>query len=85
MPDLVAAVATNGREGYVYAKDLESPTPSSPVEAARWQEEHTGDVDSIPVYLADGETVIGEFRLGGEVGSTCTSGWCPCTPYSSPS
>ena len=64
-PDLVSAIATNGREGYVYAKELEGPTPSSPAEALRWQEEHTGEVTRIPVYLSDGETVIGEFQIGG--------------------
>lgn len=64
-PDLVGVVATNGREGYAYAKDLEGPMPSSPAEALRWQEEHKGEVVRIPVYLSDGETVIGEFVMGG--------------------
>ncbi len=64
-PDLVAAIATNGLQGYVYAKDLEQPMPSSPAEAARWNEEHKAQVIRIPVYLFDGETVIGEFVIGG--------------------
>lgn len=64
-PDLVAAIATNDLQGYVYAKDLEQPMPSSPAEALRWQEEHKGEAVRIPVYLSDGETVIGEFVVGG--------------------
>lgn len=64
-PDLVAAIATNGLQGYVDAKDLEQPMPSSPAEALRWQEEHQGEATRIPVYLSDGETVIGEFVIGG--------------------
>lgn len=65
VPDLVAVIATNGLEGYSYWKDLQQPMPSSPAEALRWQEEHGADVIVIPVYLSDGETVIGEFRMGG--------------------
>ena len=65
IPDLVAVIATNGREGYSYWKDLEGPTPSSPAEALRWQKDHKGEVVRIPVYLSDGETVIGEFVMGG--------------------
>ncbi len=65
IPDLVAVWATNGLEGYAYWKDMEGPMPSSPAEALRWQEEHKGQVSRIPVYLSDGETVIGEFVIGG--------------------
>ncbi len=38
-PDLIAAMATNGREGYVYKKDLEpeSLQPKNPTEAGQMQ------------------------------------------------
>lgn len=67
-PDLIAVVATNGLEGYVYADDLAEANGSraaldfeSPEEALAWQEERRGAEIRIPVYLSDGETVIGEF------------------------
>jgi hypothetical protein len=62
-PDLIAVVATNGRDGYVYADDLDGPEFTSPAEALAWQEEHAGETTSLPVYLADGVTQIGEFVL----------------------
>jgi len=72
-PDLVAAEATNGREGYVYARDLAGYTPTSPADAARWQEEHGHATRVVPVYLSDGETVVGQFEIGpGEGGGVVT-------------
>ena len=59
-PDLVAAVATNGLEGYVRRADLEGPVPASPEEALASQEDLP---TSIPVYKEDGETIIGMFAL----------------------
>ena len=59
-PDLVAAVATNGLEGYVRRADLEGPVPASPEEALASQEDLP---PSIPVYKEDGETTIGEFMI----------------------
>src|SRR5690606_2769142 len=50
-PDLVAVIATNGRQGYVYADDLDGPEPSSPEEAIAWQEQRSGEVATLPVYL----------------------------------
>lgn len=71
-PDLIAVVATNGLEGYVYADDLAEANGSraaldvdSPEEALAWQEERRGAEFRIPVYLSDGETVIGEFVVRG--------------------
>lgn len=64
MPDLVAVIATNGEEGYAYAADLEGPMPSSPEEALAWQEARAGKTREVPVYLPDGETVIGTFEIG---------------------
>ena len=69
-PDLVAVMATNGRQGYVYADDLDGPVPSSPEEAIAWQEQRAGEVVTLPVYLLDGETQIGEFTLSPSVGES---------------
>lgn len=63
-PDLIAAIATNGQVGYVYATDLEEPMPANPEEAVTWNETH-GGARTIPVYESDGETVVGEFVIGG--------------------
>jgi len=65
-PDLVAVVATNGRQGYVDADELADATGSSlnfasPEEALRWQDERAGKVVVVPVYLSDGVTRVGDF------------------------
>ena len=62
-PTLVEAIATNGQIGYVYAQDLIGPQvegPMTPEKAATTQS--AGRM--IPVYLQDGVTQIGEFRVG---------------------
>jgi len=67
-PDLIAAYATNGQLGYVYARDLTAAQGgpfTSPEEALAWQEAHAGEAVPIPVYEEDGATVIGEFVIGG--------------------
>jgi hypothetical protein len=55
-PDLLAVVATNGRTGYVYSRDLAIPAPTGL---------QTGTSTTaplrLPVYQPDGRTVIGEF------------------------
>ena len=63
-PDLIAAIATNGRTGYVYAKDLDSPEFTSPAQALAWQRKHANQHRTIPVYTSDGHTVIGKFVIG---------------------
>lgn len=63
-PDLVAVIATNGEVGYAYAEELSGPDFASPEEAIEWQEEHGGEVRTVPVYLEDGVTQIGEFETG---------------------
>lgn len=62
-PDLVLADGENGVTGYIKASDLGS-SASSPEEAIASQDA-VKDVGykSIPLYEADGKTVIGEFRL----------------------
>ena len=63
-PDLVAVIATNGAVGYAYADELGGPDFASPEEAVAWQQEHGGEVRTIPVYREDGVTQIGEFETG---------------------
>lgn len=69
-PDLIAAVATNGRPGYVTRTELDEATGAtaarafkSPEEALAWQEERRGKIFEIPVYESDGVTQIGTFRV----------------------
>ena len=67
-PDLIAAMATNGREGYVRRTELDAAAganPSTPAQALAWQSAHAGETTYIPVYESDGESVIGEFRVEG--------------------
>ncbi|MFB6610919.1 peptidase M56 family protein [Agromyces sp. NPDC056379] len=72
-PDLVAVIATNGAEGYVYADELADADGSAaaerfstPEEALAWQQAHEGRAVVVPVYDNDGETRIGEFIVAPE-------------------
>ncbi|AXH34378.1 hypothetical protein DVJ78_02140 [Humibacter sp. BT305] len=58
-PDLVAVIATNGRQGYAYSSDLDDVTnlPTNPDDAAGYHPEPR----DIPVYERDGTTKIGDF------------------------
>lgn len=76
IPDLIAVVATNGRQGYVHRAELEEADGTaaareftSPEDAIRWQEERAGKTFTVPVYEADGTTQIGEFVIEAGVGS----------------
>ncbi|WZH38924.1 MAG: hypothetical protein PIR02_09680 [Microbacterium enclense] len=65
-PDLIAVVATNGRQGYVEADELADADGSSrnfgsPEEALLWQEGRAGRAVVVPVYLSDGVTRVGDF------------------------
>lgn len=57
--DLIAVVATNGKEGYIKKTDIEVSVPSSPEDAATYVSEDY----HVNVYKSDGETVIGEFLI----------------------
>jgi hypothetical protein len=59
-PVLVQAIATNGKEGYVFSSQLNPPGPSSPAQALAQQAAKTTP-QYIPVYAQDGTTVIGQF------------------------
>lgn len=66
-PDLIAALATNGRQGYVYRTDLDyagGPPPTSPAEAAARTKANQGKTFTVPVYASDGTTQIGLFLVG---------------------
>lgn len=73
-PDLIAAVGVGGVRGYVYKEDLEGETPRSPEEALAIQKQNDLRMaaaapgtrvvmDEIPLYAADGKTVIGKFQI----------------------
>lgn len=66
-PDLVAAVASNGRVGYVYSRDMFQPAPTS-LQVGGHAEPHT-----ILVYTSDGHTVIGQLGTGGNAGTAPAS------------
>ena len=61
-PDLVAVIATNGKTGYVYAKDLNEPAPANPSQALQWQNSPLVTIH-LPVYEPDGKTQIGVFDV----------------------
>lgn len=60
-PDLIAVTASNGRQGYVFDRDLNPPPPTSL---------QTGPEPSrtIPVFTSDGHTRVGDFVIGGDSG-----------------
>jgi hypothetical protein len=67
-PDLIAAIATNGRQGYIKKIQLDAAGCSnvtSPAEAIKCQQAHSGTTSDIPVYNSDGKTQIGQFVTGG--------------------
>ena len=65
VPDLVAAIATNGRTGYVYSDELQraeqSGNPTSPPQAISGN--HVV-ASKLTVYESDGRTPVGEFIVG---------------------
>jgi len=67
-PDLIAVVATNGRQGYAYGTALANaggPPPMSPEEAIARTKANEGKTITVPVYEYDGKTQIGLFAIGG--------------------
>ncbi|QSZ47372.1 peptidase M56 family protein [Arthrobacter sp. D5-1] len=69
-PDMIAVMATNGKRGYAYTAHLNEANGhtaamsfKSPEEALAWQEERKGQTFHVPVYEADGKSVIGEFEI----------------------
>lgn len=67
-PDLIGAIGADGTFGYIRAADraVNEEPPANPEEAANWKSKGY----SIPLYAADGTTVIGEFKIyAGQSGS----------------
>lgn len=64
-PDLLAVIATNGKTGYVYSRDLQVPEPTGLQTGAS-----TSKPIQLPVYTSDGHTVIGEFITNEAPGSS---------------
>lgn len=67
-PDLVAALASNGKSGYVYSRNLVMPDPTSLQIGGP-----TGPGRVITVYTSDGHTVVGQITMGGGGTSTAAS------------
>lgn len=64
-PDLMAVVATNGKQGYCLKTDLEGGEPPKTPEEAIASNEASLRGYTIPVYESDGKTQIGVFQVGG--------------------
>lgn len=60
-PDLILVEPENGTMGYVKQVELTGRIPKNPEEACKLNKQKSY---SIPIYLQDGETVIGEFWVG---------------------
>jgi len=63
-PDLIYAVATNGKKGYIYRSQLwaaDGTNVNSPSAAQQYMQQETST--TIPVYDENGTTVIGEFVI----------------------
>lgn len=63
-PDLLAVIATNGKTGYVYSRDLRAPAPTGLQTGAS-----TSQPIVLPVYTSDGHTLIGQFISNEQLGS----------------
>lgn len=55
------------KSGYAYSSDIEAASGGqvkNPEEAGEWMRAHKGTYTDIPVYLSDGQTQIGVYRIG---------------------
>lgn len=69
-PDLIAAVGTNGSEGYVLKNELDLASGGNvgtPAEALVFMEQARDTV--IPLYEVDGRTQIGVFEIQRTIGT----------------
>jgi len=64
-PDLILAAGIDGTVGYMKLKDLNKDQPNNPEEAVAYMErmKNGPTYSDIPLYAADGETVVGKFRI----------------------
>jgi len=60
-PDLLLTKGENGTIGYAKKVDLDGPQPKTPEEAVKLNDTYPRE---IPLYDADGETIIGKFIIG---------------------
>jgi len=62
-PDLIEGQTDSGKPGYIYLKDIMWDAPKTPADAVRLMKERVNEQGEIvvPVYEADGVTVIGYF------------------------
>jgi hypothetical protein len=68
-PDLIGVFATNGKEGYVYYKDLYNDEMIfTDAELKELNEKGIYEI-YVPVYEEDGKTVIGEFAVSVDAGN----------------
>lgn len=70
-PDLIAATATNGKDGFVLKSDLDVQA-DSPESAAQITKQSDAGFE-IGVYLSDGKTRVGSFLVGGETAESSQS------------
>ena len=61
-PELIMVCNEDGISGYIYATDIKEGATSLE-EAIHWEPRSY----TIPMYLKDGETVIGEFKITGDI------------------
>lgn len=63
-PDLLSTIATNGKTGYVYTRQLNGPMPKTPAQAIAMQKaEAKAGPRVLTVYKSDGKTPIGKFSI----------------------
>ncbi|MHB8074045.1 M56 family metallopeptidase [Desulfosporosinus fructosivorans] len=64
-PDLILAAGIDGTVGYMKLKDLNKDQPNNPEEAVAYMEKMKNGptYSDIPLYAADGDTVVGKFRI----------------------
>jgi len=62
-PDLARAVGDDGQIGYLRRQDLAPPSFTSPEEALAWQRGPGSRPEKIPLFAADGRTVLGTFTI----------------------
>lgn len=63
-PDLVAVIATNGRQGYCYARQLADGPSGKPPRNPKQALARNGQSYTLTVYASDGKTAIGKFKVG---------------------
>jgi len=69
LPDLVAAIGTDGVQGYILKQDLDSGA-TSPAEASKLRKQNIDGTEvfgsapkTVPVYAEDGTTQVSEFAI----------------------